>query len=185
VSRGISPALSHECLPSVPGFGLQYSIPAPQPCVVDVSVGRYHIEVTGQHHRFLQSDEPLCMGSQPRHPRQLVFELGTGPRISIGQVQGGNTHALDFCFEIARLPICVVAGQASANLQGVRFTEYPCSVLQLMCCAQWVGCFGSKADHSGTFLLLTHWEVPATTLAPWIFRHDACCRRLFAYGKKF
>ncbi len=82
--------------------------------------GRDDIVVARQRQRFLVGEELSRMVDQPIHPLQLVFELVGVDRIAVRQIDRSDAqHGLssgDHGFDITRLLVAVVAGQAARHV---------------------------------------------------------------------
>src|SRR3546814_7392444 len=57
--------------------------------------------------------------AQPRHPAQLVIELGPGLRIAVGQIDRCDAQAMNIGLQIARLLILGFAREAALNLDRI------------------------------------------------------------------
>ncbi len=119
-AQRIGPALCQQAAVAFPALGLQQRVLEPRARVVDVLVGRHHVEVAGQHHRMATVIQALRVTDQALEPRQLVVELRPGLRVAVRQVEAGHQHAVDGGFEVAAVSVGVVAGQATARLDRVR-----------------------------------------------------------------
>ena len=118
-AQRVGPALRQQTPITFAAFGLQQRILEPRSRVVDVVVGRHHIEIARDHHRMAAIAQRRRMGDQALEPRQLVVELGARLGIAIGQVQAGHQHAFDRRLQIAALRIVVGARQAAPNFHWV------------------------------------------------------------------
>jgi hypothetical protein len=101
-------------------LGLEQGVPGPGLRVRGIPRLRDHVVVAAQHQRLLQAQQRLRMGDEPVHPGELVGEFRGAERIAVGQVDRGDAHhaavGRDHAFEVARLLVRRVAGQAPAHV---------------------------------------------------------------------
>ena len=87
--------------------------------LVDVEVGRNDVEIADQQRRHAAVEQALGVRLQPVHPRQLVVELGAGPRIAVGQIEVADQQPADRRLDIAAVARVGIAGQAAAGFDGL------------------------------------------------------------------
>ena len=114
-SDGINPALLLEALPAGPSLRLEQSVFPPRARSVDVKVGRHDVEVPRQNDRMGAINERRGVSDEPLEPTQLVFELRTGLRIAVWQIQGADDQAAHCCLKIAPVVVCGITGEDIQN----------------------------------------------------------------------
>src|SRR5437762_7300059 len=115
VSRGVDPALGEQPVVGGSGFGLEDRVKAPRPCVVDIGIGGYHVEVAGEHDIVARLHQRLRMSGEPFEPCQLVVELRTRLWVAVGQVRGCDSEPLRPRLEKARLRVTLVRRKTATN----------------------------------------------------------------------
>ena len=115
VPRRIDPALREQPFVQGAGLGLEDGVEAPEPRVVDVGVGRHDVEIAGQDDVTSRIHQRARVRDQSLEPGQLEIELRPRLRIAVWQVDRRDPEAEHVDFEIARLQIARIAGQAAPH----------------------------------------------------------------------
>jgi exodeoxyribonuclease-3 len=117
-ANGVGPALREKVLIHCAALGLQKGVKLPRLRWVDVEICRHNIVISPHDHRCPSRVEFSRVGVQALQPSEFVIEFWTGLRVSVGSVDRRDEHAVDGRFEIAALPIAVVAWQVHASDHG-------------------------------------------------------------------
>ena len=80
--------------------------------IVNIVVGRADVVVAGQHERDLAAQQFARVVDQPLHPGELVGEFVGADGIAVRQIDRGDAHLAERRFDVARLLVLVIAGQA-------------------------------------------------------------------------
>ena len=110
-----SPALRDQRPEGGAAFRLDQRILVPRLRGIDIDLGRRDVVVAGQHHGDILLQELCGMGAQALEPVELVIEFRSRLRIAVRQIDAGDDDAVDGGFDIARLVVVGVAGQAVAD----------------------------------------------------------------------
>ena len=112
---GVGPALLEQILVRSTGLGEEQCVVDPPFWFVGIEFSWNDVAVSGENDRLVVSDEFLCIGREPLKPFQLVVELGAGCRITVGEIQATDQHAVDLCLDVAAVQIVRVAWQTPAG----------------------------------------------------------------------
>ena len=104
-AQRVGPALVEQAEIGGANLGREQRVVEPALGLVDVPLGRHHVEIAGQHDRVAGRDQFGGVGDQAVEPAQLVVEFRPGARIAIGEVEAGNQHAVDRGLDIAAMAV--------------------------------------------------------------------------------
>jgi len=105
----ISPALRKQAMERLLDLGPEQRIIDPALRLINVEFGGHHIEIAGEHDGHTCRKKLRGVPIQPIEPAQLVIELGTGRRISVGQIQATNQYPIDCRLDVAAVRIIRIA----------------------------------------------------------------------------
>lgn len=96
-------------------FGSEESVVEPALGLVDVEIGRHHVEVACEHHRLAGGEKFAGMRDQPVEPAKFVVEFRTGLCIAIRQIESADQDAVDGSLDIATVAVVRIAGKTAAG----------------------------------------------------------------------
>jgi len=85
--------LPQQALPARTGLGLQKGVFAPRARVIDVEVGRNHIEVASHDDRMRDRMQRCSVGDESLEPLELVVELWPRLGIAVREIQAADNDA--------------------------------------------------------------------------------------------
>jgi hypothetical protein len=105
----IGPASRDQTMERLSDFGPEQRVIDPALGLMNVQLGGHHIEIAGEHDRHTCRKKLRGMPRQPIEPAQLVIELGARSRISVGQIQAANQHAIHRRLDVSAVRILQIA----------------------------------------------------------------------------
>ena len=112
----VGPALADKPCVERPDFRGEQGVFGPAFRVLDVDFRRHDVEVAGDHHRQVALQQALRMRDKLLEPSELVVELGTGPRVTVRQVQPTDDDAVHRCLNVAALRRVGIVRQSAPRL---------------------------------------------------------------------